>query len=115
MRKIGDDGMTSSVGQAFVDEVHKRSDRGRPDLGEQAHLVRPALADTDGPFTKFRKWAAQFYAEGVPRRPPRVGATAARHLRDHDGSDRTDREQQIPNDGLSAGQRISIVDPRWGS
>jgi hypothetical protein len=27
--------------------------------------VRPALADTDGPFTKFRKWASQFYAEGV--------------------------------------------------
>ena len=27
--------------------------------------MRPALADTDGPFTKFRKWASQFYAEGV--------------------------------------------------
>jgi hypothetical protein len=25
--------------------------------------VRPALADADGPFMKFRKWAAQFYAE----------------------------------------------------
>ena len=29
----------------------------------KAHLVRPALADNDGPFMKFRKWYAQFYAE----------------------------------------------------
>ena len=25
--------------------------------------MRPALADNDGPFMKFRKWYAQFYAE----------------------------------------------------
>ena len=31
----------------------------------KAHLVRPALADTDGPFMKFRKWYAQFYAEPI--------------------------------------------------
>ena len=29
----------------------------------KAHLVRPALADTDGPFMKYRKWYAQFYVE----------------------------------------------------
>ena len=65
VRKIGDDGMTSSVGQAFVDEVHKQVTEDGPIWENKAHLVRPALADTDGPFTKFRKWAAQFYAEGV--------------------------------------------------
>ena len=27
--------------------------------------MRPALADNDGPFMKFRRWAAQFYAEGL--------------------------------------------------
>ncbi|HET8929390.1 MAG TPA: hypothetical protein VFN21_01910, partial [Acidimicrobiales bacterium] len=27
------------------------------------HIVHPALATTDGPFTKFRKWAAQFYVD----------------------------------------------------
>ena len=27
--------------------------------------MRPALADNDGPFMKFRKWYAQFYAEPV--------------------------------------------------
>ena len=65
VRKLGDDGMTSSVGQAFVDEVHKQVTEDGPIWENKAHLVRPALADTDGPFTKFRKWAAQFYAEGV--------------------------------------------------
>jgi 3-ketosteroid 9alpha-monooxygenase subunit A len=65
VRKIGDDGMTSSVGQAFVDEVHKQVTEDGPIWENKAHLVRPALADTDGPFTKFRKWASQFYAEGV--------------------------------------------------
>jgi phenylpropionate dioxygenase-like ring-hydroxylating dioxygenase large terminal subunit len=65
VRKMGDDGATSSVGQAFVDEVHKQVTEDGPIWENKAHLVRPALADTDGPFTKFRKWAAQFYAEGV--------------------------------------------------
>jgi len=27
----------------------------------KAHLTRPALADNDGPFMKFRKWYSQFY------------------------------------------------------
>jgi hypothetical protein len=31
----------------------------------KGHVTRPALADTDGPYMKFRKWAAQFYAEDV--------------------------------------------------
>jgi 3-ketosteroid 9alpha-monooxygenase subunit A len=65
VRKLGDDGTTSSVGQAFVEEVHKQVIEDGPIWENKAHLVRPALADTDGPFTKFRKWAAQFYDEGV--------------------------------------------------
>ena len=39
----------------------------KPIWEHKAHLVRPALAPEDGPFTKFRKWAAQFYAEDVAR------------------------------------------------
>ena len=31
----------------------------------KAYIARPALADTDVPFTKFRRWASQFYAEPV--------------------------------------------------
>jgi phenylpropionate dioxygenase-like ring-hydroxylating dioxygenase large terminal subunit len=66
VRKFGDDAATTStVGQAFVEEVHKQVIEDGPIWENKAHLVRPALADTDGPFMKFRKWAAQFYAEGV--------------------------------------------------
>jgi hypothetical protein len=53
------------VGRAFVAEVDKQVREDRPIWEHKAHLVRPALADNDGPFMKFRRWAAQFYAEGV--------------------------------------------------
>lgn len=66
VRKLGDDAaLNSSVGAAFVDEIHKQVQEDKPIWENKAHLVRPALADTDGPFTKFRNWASQFYAEGV--------------------------------------------------
>jgi hypothetical protein len=48
-----------------VAEVDKQVREDRPIWEHKAHLVRPALADNDGPFMKFRRWAAQFYAEGV--------------------------------------------------
>jgi len=65
VRKLGDDATTSSVGQAFVQEVNRQVIEDIPIWEHKAHLVRPALADTDGPYMKFRKWASQFYAEGV--------------------------------------------------
>ena len=64
VRRLGDDSLSSSVGQAFVDEIHKQVQEDTPIWQNKAFLARPALADTDGPFTKFRKWASQFYAEG---------------------------------------------------
>jgi phenylpropionate dioxygenase-like ring-hydroxylating dioxygenase large terminal subunit len=65
VRKMGDDALSSTVGQAFVDEIDKQVQEDTPIWQNKAYLARPALADTDGPFTKFRKWASQFYAEGV--------------------------------------------------
>jgi nitrite reductase/ring-hydroxylating ferredoxin subunit len=66
VRKLGDDAaLNSTVGQAFVDEIHKQVQEDTPIWENKAYLARPALADTDGPFTKFRKWASQFYAEGI--------------------------------------------------
>jgi phenylpropionate dioxygenase-like ring-hydroxylating dioxygenase large terminal subunit len=77
LRKLGDDATTSSVGDAFITEVDRQVVEDIPIWENKAHLVRPALADTDGPYMKFRKWAAQFYAEPVgderlvyPPRPP---------------------------------------------
>ncbi len=66
VRKLGsDDSLNSSVGDAFVAEIDRQVREDKPIWENKAHLVRPALADTDGPFTKFRKWASQFYADGV--------------------------------------------------
>jgi hypothetical protein len=66
VRKLGEDeGFNSTVGDAFVAEVDRQVREDKPIWENKAYLARPALADTDGPFTKFRKWAAQFYAEGV--------------------------------------------------
>jgi len=65
VKKMGDEGLDSTVGKAFVAEIDKQVQEDRPIWRNKAYIARPALADTDGPFTKFRKWASQFYAEGV--------------------------------------------------
>lgn len=64
-KTLGDEATTANVGKAFVNEVDKQVREDRPIWEHKAHLVRPALADTDGPFMQFRKWASQFYAEPV--------------------------------------------------
>ena len=64
-KTMGDEKTTRGVGKAFVNEVHRQVLEDKPIWEHKAHLVRPALADTDGPFMKFRKWCAQFYAEPV--------------------------------------------------
>jgi phenylpropionate dioxygenase-like ring-hydroxylating dioxygenase large terminal subunit len=64
-RTMGDEATTRNVGKAFVAEVDKQVREDKPIWEHKAHLVRPALADNDGPFMKFRKWFAGFYAEPV--------------------------------------------------
>jgi len=61
-RSLGDAETTSNVARAFVAEVCKQFEEDRPIWENKAHLRRPALADTDPPFMKFRKWYSQFYA-----------------------------------------------------
>ncbi|MGZ6964917.1 MAG: Rieske 2Fe-2S domain-containing protein [Acidimicrobiia bacterium] len=80
VRKFADDAATSSVGEAFVEEVSRQVIEDIPIWKHKGHVRRPALADTDGPYLTFRKWAAQFYAEGVhydrdvyPPDPPESG------------------------------------------
>ena len=89
-KTMGDEQTTQGVGKAFVNEVHKQVLEDKPIWEHKAHLVRPALADTDGPFMKFRKWCAQFYAEPVGaatsarcsrRRTGRTGSTRRRARR----------------------------------
>lgn len=64
-KTMGDEETTRNVGNAFVREVDKQVLEDKPIWEHKAHLVRPALAAEDGPFIKFRKWAAQFYADEV--------------------------------------------------
>lgn len=65
VRNMGDAATNSSVGKAFAAEVDKQFMEDMPIWEHKAHLVRPALADTDGPFMKFRKWYAQFYVDQI--------------------------------------------------
>jgi nitrite reductase/ring-hydroxylating ferredoxin subunit len=65
VRSLGDEAANSSVGEAFASEVDKQFNEDIPIWEHKAHLVRPALADNDGPFMKFRKWYAQFYVDEI--------------------------------------------------
>lgn len=60
---LGDEATNSSVGKAFAAEISQQVEEDRMIWEHKSHIVRPALATTDGPFTKFRKWASQFYVE----------------------------------------------------
>jgi 3-ketosteroid 9alpha-monooxygenase subunit A len=62
-KTMGDEATTRNVGRAFVAEVDKQMHEDKPIWEHKAHLVRPALADNDGPFMKYRKWMTQFYVE----------------------------------------------------
>ena len=65
VRKFDDVKMTSTVAEAFVAEINKQIVEDTPIWEHKIFLPVPALADTDGPILKFRKWYSQFYAEPV--------------------------------------------------
>ena len=70
VRKLDDEKLTSTVADAFVNEINKQVQEDREIWEHKTFLPSPALADTDGPILKFRKWYSQFYAE-----PYEVGAS----------------------------------------
>jgi phenylpropionate dioxygenase-like ring-hydroxylating dioxygenase large terminal subunit len=63
VKKFDDASMTSTVADAFVAEINKQIVEDTPIWEHKIFLPVPALADTDGPILKFRKWYSQFYAE----------------------------------------------------
>ena len=63
VRKLDDEKLTSTVADAFVNEINKQIQEDREIWEHKTFLPLPALADTDGPILKFRKWYSQFYAE----------------------------------------------------
>jgi phenylpropionate dioxygenase-like ring-hydroxylating dioxygenase large terminal subunit len=65
VRKFDDEKLTSTVADAFVAEINKQIVEDTPIWENKTFLPVPALADTDGPILKFRKWYSQFYAEPI--------------------------------------------------
>ena len=73
VRNLGDDAeVNRTVGDLFVEEVHNQVIEDKPIWENKAFIPRPALADTDGPFTQFRRWASQFYADAYEVDPTGV-------------------------------------------
>ncbi len=73
-RSLGDAKTNEGVAKAFVAEVDKQFLEDMPIWEHKAHIARPALADTDGPFMTFRKWyAAVLRRHGDARRRGRLG------------------------------------------
>jgi nitrite reductase/ring-hydroxylating ferredoxin subunit len=108
VRKLADERATSTVGDAFVEEVTRQVIEDIPIWKYKGHVSRPALADTDGPFLKFRAWASQFYAEGVhldrdiyPPNRPSTARPEAEGTRKKTASARLKNEDVIHVDMMS--------------
>ena len=68
VRSTGDAATTSSLGRAFIEEIHERTAEDVDMWEHKAYVPHPALAHGDGPIMQYRRWCEQFYAEGVDHR-----------------------------------------------
>jgi 3-ketosteroid 9alpha-monooxygenase subunit A len=66
VRRTGDEEQTSRVGEALVADLKRQMLEDMVIWEHKIYLDRPALIDADGPVTKFRHWAEQFYVRGDP-------------------------------------------------
>ncbi len=108
VKSFGDAATNSSVGEAFVAEVTQQIIEDLPIWKHKGHVTRPALADTDGPYLKFRKWASQFYAEDFdldqavyPPDPPTSSRPEPEGFQKHTASSRIKGEDTIRADMMS--------------
>ena len=65
VRSTGDAAETSSLGKAFIEEIHERTVEDVELWENKAYVPAPALAHGDGPIMQYRRWCEQFYAGGV--------------------------------------------------
>ena len=63
VRRLDDERATTAVGTAAIEEISRQLLQDKPIWEHKVFVERPALADTDGPFLQFRKWASQFYVD----------------------------------------------------
>jgi len=71
LRKLVNEGVTSTVGAAFMREVTRQLEQDIPIWENKIYVHPPVLVDGDGPIGLFRRWARQFYGE-----KPDVAASA---------------------------------------
>jgi phenylpropionate dioxygenase-like ring-hydroxylating dioxygenase large terminal subunit len=62
VRKLVNDGVTSTVGAAFSKEIKRQLEQDIPIWENKIYISPPMLVDGDGPIGVFRKWAKQFYS-----------------------------------------------------
>src|SRR5690606_30371262 len=67
VRQTGDAASTTSLGEAFIREIHERTVEDVEVWEAKAYVQKPALAHGDGPIMQYRRWCEQFYAEGVDK------------------------------------------------
>jgi len=68
-KDLGDEATTNSVAEAFAEEIHTQTVKDVPIWENKAYMPTPRLSKDDGPIMRFRRWAEQFYAEGVQEGP----------------------------------------------
>ncbi|MFN8053617.1 MAG: hypothetical protein U0Q22_19435 [Acidimicrobiales bacterium] len=102
VRRLGDDATTSTVGDTFVAVITQQIHEDLPIWRNKGCLTRPMLADTDGPYLKFREWALLFYGEGVdfdrevyPPLPPATSRPPVEGMIKHSASSRLQDEDRI--------------------
>jgi len=63
VKKLVNQDVTSTVGQAFIREVTRQLEQDIPIWENKRYVDPPLLVDGDGPIGLFRRWARQFYTE----------------------------------------------------
>jgi nitrite reductase/ring-hydroxylating ferredoxin subunit len=61
VRKMVNEGVTSTVGAAFQREIARQLEQDIPIWENKIYVHPPVLVDGDGPIGMFRRWAKQFY------------------------------------------------------
>lgn len=61
VKKLVNDGVTSTVGAAFQREIARQLEQDIPIWENKIYINPPVLVDGDGPIGLFRRWAKQFY------------------------------------------------------
>jgi len=64
IRKLVNEGVTSTVGAAFQREICRQVEQDIPIWENKIYIHPPVLVDGDGPIGMFRRWCKQFYSEG---------------------------------------------------